>query len=295
MYYRIRRIGRRAFSDNTYESPVLHFIYDFDYRVIAADKPRERFATLWSLVRHPGILLSRIPREGTLRSWSRLSRSFVRRLQLEPQFMKTVILERLTKDGWEIRGTFHIQKGAVAYLSGKATTSEPRLFGSLAAAMVAAFEIEEVTVRPFLYRLSNAIAVAYISFFMTTVAALSFPVTVTLLGNLLKWTSRTDLRLISEILVAIVLITVAYAFFRLKISRQRFYGSIELGVGIGMVIAVLRAPQPSDRFELTLKVMAAIYVIIRGLVNINDEVEKAREPLRAEAETAHAAIMDGRR
>jgi hypothetical protein len=295
MYYRIRRIGRRAFSDHTYESPVLHFIYDFDYRVIAADKPRERFATLWSLVRHPGIILSGIPREGTLRSWSRLSRSFVRRLQLEPQFMKTVILERLTKDGWEIRGTFHIQKGAVAYLSGKGSTSESRLFGSLAAAMIAAFEIEEVTVRPFLYGLRNTIAVAYISFFMTTVAALSFPVTVTLLGNLLKWTSRTDLRLISEILVATVLITVAYAFFRLKISRQSFYGAIELGVGIGMVIAVVRAPQPSDRFELTLQVMAAIYVIIRGLVNINDAVEKAREPLRAEAETAHAAIMDGKR
>jgi hypothetical protein len=290
MYYRLRRIGRRFLSDNTYEAPVLHFIYDFDYHVIAVDQPRERFATLWSLVRHPRIL-GRIPRGGTLRPWSRLSGTFVRRLQLEPEFVKTVILERLTKDGWKIQGTFHIQKGAVAYLRDKWTTPEPRLFGSLAAALAAAFEIEEVSVRPFLYGLNIGAAVR--SYVLTTVAAVLFPVAVALLGNFLKWASRADLRLISEIFVAIVLITVAYAFFRLRISRQRLYGAIELGVGIGMVIAVIRAPQPSDRLELPLKVMASVYVMIRGLVNINDAVAKAREPLRAEAKTTHAAIMEG--
>ena len=291
MYYRIRRYGRPRFSDNTCEAPVLHFIYDFDYHVIAIDKPRARFATLWSLVRHPRIL-GRIPRGGTLRPWSRLSGTLVRRLQLEPEFVKTVILERLTKDGWELRGTFHIQKGAVAYLCDRWTTPEPRLFGSFAAALAAAFEIEEVTVRPFLYRLN--IGAAALSFVLSTVAALFFPVTVALLGDFLEWASRTDLRLISQLFVAVVLIAAAYSFFRLRISRQRFYGALELGVGIGMAIAVIRAPQPSDRLELALKVMAAIYVMIRGFVNISEAVAKAREPLRTEATTTHAAIA-GRR
>jgi hypothetical protein len=110
MYYRIRRMSRRPFSDNTYEAPVLYFIYDFDYHVLAVDKPRARFSTLWSLVRHPRIL-GRIPRGGTLRPWSRLSGTFVRRLQLEPKFVKTVILERLTKDGWKIQGHISHSKG----------------------------------------------------------------------------------------------------------------------------------------------------------------------------------------
>jgi hypothetical protein len=193
----------------------------------------------------------------------------------------------------KFKGTFHIQKGAVAYLCDRWTTPEPRLFGSLAAALAAAFEIEEVTVRPFLYGLGNAIRAAYLSFILATVAALFFPVTVALLGDFLKCASRADLRLISEIFVAVVLITAAYAFFRLRISRQRFYGALELGVGIGMVMAVIRVPQPADRFDLAIKVMAAVYVIIRGLVNINDAVAKAREPLRAEAKTTHAAIMEG--
>ena len=292
-YYRIRRIGKPPFSKDNCEAPILRFIYDFDYHVVAVDNPRARFATLWSLVRHPGIL-GRVPRAGVLRPWSMLSRSFVRRLQLEPEFVKTVILERMTKNGWRVRGTFHIQKGAVAYLCDRWTTPEPKLFGSLAAALAAAFKIEEVTVRPFLDSLSKANLAAYfLSIALTTAAALLFPIAVALVGDFLGWASRSDLRLGFQIFVAVVIISVGYAFFRLRMSRQRFYGAIELGVGIGMVIEAIRAPQVPDRFGLALKIMAAVYVIIRGLVNINEAVAKAREPLRAQAKTKHAEIMKG--
>jgi len=167
------------------------------------------------------------------------------------------------------------------------------VFGSLAAALSAAFKIEEVTVRPFLYGLNNALLTGFLSSVLTTVAVLLFPVTAALLGDFFSWASRADLRLTSQMFVAVVLVTAAYSLFRLRIARQRFYGALELGVGIGMVIALIRVPQPSDRLELALKIMAAVYVMIRGLVNIRDAIEKAREPFSAEAKTAHAAIIEG--
>lgn len=287
--YRIRRIGRKFFASDIYESPTVYFIYDFDYYVFALDKPRMRFSRLWSMIRRPSVLLRPIPRKGVLRLWLNLSRELLRRLDLEPEFVKTVALERFTKEGWRIQATFHIEKGAVAYLPCR--KAEPKLFGSLAAALAAAFESEEEAVRPFLYGLGGAILAAYVSFILITASALLFPLVVSLLGEFLQWTTRSELRLASQFFVIILLLAAAYGFFRLKLSRQRFYGSIELGVGFGMMLAAIRTTHLSGRLDFALKTMAAMYVVIRGCTNISEAFAKERVKLGDEAKKRHASVM----
>jgi len=288
--YRIRRFVWEPFSPDTYEAPMVYFIYDFDHHVVSLDKPRMRFARLWSMIRRPSVLLGPVPRKGALRPWFNLSRELFRRLDLKPESVRRIALERFTKEGWKIRATFHIEKGTVVYLPFHHLEPEPELFKSLAAASAVAFKSEEIDVRPFLYGLGDAILAAQVSFILTTASALLFPLTVGLLGDFLQWSTRSEFYFTSRFLVITLLLIAAYGFFRLKLSRQRFYGSIELGVGIGMMFAAISTSQPSHHLDLALKTMAAVYVVIRGCTNVNEAIAKERAKLGDEAKEWHASI-----
>jgi hypothetical protein len=289
MHYRLRRIGKRLHAEDSYVAPSVHFIYDFDYHVLALDAPRKRFARLNAVIRHPRIV-GAVPRTGLLLPWAALSRTLIRRLDLEPEFTKTIVLERLGKDGWTAEHTFHIEKRAVAWVSDRWVTPEPIVLGTFSAALAESLRVEEARLRPLFYGLGESIRNAYVAFAITTIAALACPLAFTVLGDWMRWAARADMRLMSEILSVTLLLAIAYGFFRLKLKRQRFYGALEVGVGIGLIVAVLRSAGSTDRLTLALQVMAAVYVIIRGFVNIRDDIIAAREPLRRAAMSSHAEV-----
>ncbi len=298
MRYRLRRIGRPSRSDASYVGRMLHFIYDFDYDVLAIDKPRLRFATFASLLRRPRILAG-VPRTGRLQPWWWLSVTLKRRLDLEPEFTKTVIFERLEKKGWGTQGTFHVRQEGVAYIYGRHSSAQARLFSSFAEALAAAMEHEKTDVHGFLYRLNLskvALVAPLVTAAVTSLAALLFPFAVARLGDIMEWARSAGYYTMSQVSATLIIISVAWGFFKLRLRRQRFYGAIELGVGIGMAIAAVRSQSAGEQMELSLKIMAAVYVIIRGMVNIREAVvisrAKACEGLQEESTILHQAAIE---
>jgi hypothetical protein len=290
LHYRLRQISDRTHAEKGHLEPVLHFIYDFDYNVVAIDKPRMRFATLTALLTHPKILGS-IPRTGRLRPWHRFSATVNPRLNIQGPFAHVITFERLQKEGWKVQGTFLVQKTTVAYVSAASQLLEPRIFSSLANALVAALKAQGPAVRGFLYGFKKEIALHIAAIVVTSSIALSFPLVVAILGDILRRVHRGNHYILPEIAGAIIIAAAAYFFFKIRLSRQRFYGFIELGVGMGMAIASIRSQSTNEPMDLSLKVMAAVYVLIRGMVNIRESGAKAREELRDLARKEHLEVI----
>lgn len=279
--YRLRRPHAIAQIDERSpheDDDLAYFVFDFDNDVLAADKPRVRFTSIGTLVRRPTVLTG-IPRTGPWRHWRATTATFSRLLHFGRDLhLDSFVLERLEKMGWKARGTLHVDKKCSAYVPYYPSSPQQaaRICQSFHEALATAMEVEKDSVREFLWGLGEAVVLG----FAASVSAVLFPIVLAITTLLLPTTIDLPASILVICLITSLLVAGAWFFFKLRRDNQALYGAIELGVGFGMAAVSAHGATKGTHLFFVLQAMAAIYVLIRGMVNLTEGRAKKQASAR---------------
>lgn len=94
-----------------------------------------------------------------------------------------------------------------------------------------------------------------------------------------KWVLPLLQRYYGRLAVEIVFIAAGYALFKLKVHMQRLYGSLECAVAVATSWVILENAANGIRPEHIVGLIAAGYILVRGLSNISEGQQRLKRAL----------------